>query len=393
MISGCIFNGDTLVSNLRGMFRPRDLFLHDGAAMRRIHVSAKVQYAGATAGVATLGLALFAAAQIAVGTPVMASAIGSAVSADVAVSRMNARVAAMETEMTTIRRVATAHAERLEARHAALDAMVTGSGKVPTALPAAASDVGTAARSASPLDTVEARQNILAARITVINDTQYRETAAALGRFGIDPSRLHKVSGAMGGPYEPVPAGEATPAKGQADPAFRALFQSWKRLEQLQQGVVAIPSHKPVQSVNFTSGFGIRSDPFRGGAAMHAGVDIPGPIGTPIFATADGIVGRAQWANGYGWLVELNHGGGIQTRYGHLSAMVVQPGQRVTRGQLIARMGSTGRSTGSHLHYEVRLDGHAVNPMPFLQSANYLIAMQERARGSRVAMGGPATAK
>ena len=361
--------------------------------MRRVHVSAKVQIAGATTGAVTLGLSLFAAAQIVVGTPAMASAIGSALSADADVSRMNAKVAAMETEMTTIRRVATAHAERLEARHAALDAMVTGTGKVPAALPAAANDIGEAAHFVAPLNAVEARQSALATRVTAINDARYRETATALGRFGIDPTRFQKVSGAMGGPFELVPAGEATAVKGQADPAFRALFQSWKRLEQLQQGVVAIPSHKPVESVNFTSGFGIRSDPFRGGAAMHAGVDIPGPIGTSIFATADGIVGRAQWANGYGWLVELNHGRGIQTRYGHLSSMVVQPGQRVTRGQLIARMGSTGRSTGSHLHYEVRLDGHAVNPMPFLQSANYLIAMQERARGARVAMGGPATVK
>ena len=119
---------------------------------------------------------------------------------------------------------------------------------------------------------------------------------------------------------------------------------------------------------------------------MHAGVDIPGPLGTSIYATADGIVARAQWANGYGNLVELDHGRGIQTRYGHLSAILVQPGMHVTRGQLIARMGSTGRSTGSHLHYEVRLDGHAVNPMPFLQSASYLVAM--RTRGN-IAMGGP----
>ncbi|MBA3895910.1 MAG: M23 family metallopeptidase, partial [Sphingomonadaceae bacterium] len=156
-----------------------------------------------------------------------------------------------------------------------------------------------------------------------------------------------------------------------------------------QQGIVAIPSQRPVDVVTFTSGFGVRTDPFRGGAAMHAGVDMPGPIGTSIYATADGIVGRAEWANGYGNLVELEHGRGIQTRYGHLSAILVQPGQRVKRGQLIARMGSTGRSTGSHLHYEVRLDGHAVNPMPFLQSANYLTAMNARA-GTKVAMGGPA---
>lgn len=182
----------------------------------------------------------------------------------------------------------------------------------------------------------------------------------------------------------------ANPALAQADPQYRAMFQNWKKLEQVQQGVVAIPSLRPVTAITFTSGFGVRSDPFGLGARMHAGVDIPGATGTAIYATADGIVGRAGWNSGYGNLVELNHGKGIQTRYGHLSELLVAPGTRVVRGQLIARMGSTGRSTGTHLHYEVRLDGHAVNPMPFLQTSNYLMAMTRRTTGTQVAMGGPA---
>jgi murein DD-endopeptidase MepM/ murein hydrolase activator NlpD len=134
----------------------------------------------------------------------------------------------------------------------------------------------------------------------------------------------------------------------------------------------------------------VRSDPFRGVAAMHAGVDIPGPLGTPIYATADGMVARAERASGYGNLVELNHGKGIETRYGHLSKILVAPNSRVKRGQLIALMGSTGRSTGSHLHYEVRIDGRAVNPAPFLQSAAALVALQNRTLGNSTgAVGGP----
>jgi murein DD-endopeptidase MepM/ murein hydrolase activator NlpD len=153
--------------------------------------------------------------------------------------------------------------------------------------------------------------------------------------------------------------------------------------------VISIPTTKPVANVSFTSGFGVRSDPFRGGAAMHAGIDLAGPTGTPVYATADGVVGRAEWANGYGNLVELEHGKGIQTRYGHLSKMLVKPNTPVKRGQLIALMGSTGRSTGSHLHYEVRIDGRAVNPVPFLQSSDYLLAVQRRAAATQVALGGP----
>lgn len=177
----------------------------------------------------------------------------------------------------------------------------------------------------------------------------------------------------------------------EADPQFRSLFLSWKKLDQVGTagaGFVSVPSQKPVSELSFTSNFGFRSDPFRGSRAMHAGVDIPGPLGTPVYATADGIVGRAQRAGGYGNLVEIQHGQGIETRYGHLSSILVQPNSRVKRGQLIGLMGSTGRSTGSHLHYEVRLDGKAVNPMPFLQSSDYVVAMQQRT-GTQIAMGGP----
>ena len=138
----------------------------------------------------------------------------------------------------------------------------------------------------------------------------------------------------------------------------------------------------------FTSGFGVRSDPFRGSAAMHAGIDLAAPLGTPVYATADGFVDRAEWAGGYGNLVEIDHGKGLQTRFGHLSRILVQPGQHVTRGMLIALMGSTGRSTGSHLHYEVRIDGRAVNPVPFLQAADYATAMEARTAAG-LAQGGP----
>ena len=188
-----------------------------------------------------------------------------------------------------------------------------------------------------------------------------------------------------------TPPSSGSAAAAPADPQYRAMFQNWKKLEQVQHGVVAIPSLRPVAAVSITSGFGVRSDPFRGNATMHAGLDIPGAIGTAIYATADGMVQRAGWHGGYGNLVELNHGKGIQTRYGHMSILLVAPGVRVTRGQLIGRMGSTGRSTGSHLHYEVRFDGHAVNPTPFMQTSNYLLAMTQRS-GARVAMGGPANA-
>ena len=174
-------------------------------------------------------------------------------------------------------------------------------------------------------------------------------------------------------------AAEADMADVQANQQFRSLFNTWKKLDAVEQPAIAIPSAQPVEALTYTSNFGVRSDPFHGGARMHAGVDISGPLGTPVYATADGVVGRAERSGGYGNLVELEHGKGIQTRYGHLSKILVVSGDRIRRGQLIALMGSTGRSTGSHLHYEVRMDGHAVNPGPFLQAANYVLVPQDRA--------------
>ena len=191
---------------------------------------------------------------------------------------------------------------------------------------------------------------------------------------------------AVGGPL--LPASAANEAS--SDQQFRSLFMTWKKLDNLEQGVIAIPSVQPVQSLRFTSNFGIRSDPFNGTARMHAGVDISGPTGTPIYATADGIISHAGRAGGYGNMIEVNHGKGIATRYGHLSRIMVGDNTRVVRGQLIGLMGSTGRSTGPHLHYEVRIDGHAVNPLPFLTTADYLLAAKDSSVSAIPVSTGPA---
>lgn len=198
-----------------------------------------------------------------------------------------------------------------------------------------------------------------------------------------DASATNRAETAQGGPFEA--------SRASFDPNFKALFLSWKRLDPAQPGMIAIPSAKPVPAAqaSFTSAFGTRSDPFKQTRAMHSGIDLAGPIGTSIYATADGFVGRAGVVGGYGNLVELEHGKSIQTRYGHLSQILVRPGQRVKRGELIARMGSTGRSTGSHLHYEVRVDGRAVNPIPFMQSADYVLAATRHGSTIKVALGGP----
>ena len=217
---------------------------------------------------------------------------------------------------------------------------------------------------------------ISAAALRLAAFTMLATAGGAVAAAEPGPAPAARAEG-TGGPLIAATAAEAA-ADLKADQQFRNLFNTWKKLDAPAQSVIAIPSVHPVERLAFTSNFGIRSDPFRHTAAMHAGVDIPGPIGTPVYATADGTVGRAERAGGYGNLVELEHGKGIATRYGHLSKILVTPGAHVHRGDLIALMGSTGRSTGSHLHYEVRIDGHAVNPAPFLTNADFMAAAQDR---------------
>ncbi len=185
----------------------------------------------------------------------------------------------------------------------------------------------------------------------------------------------------------------ATPALAQringgaaGDTQFRSLFTAWRQMDGPATRALAIPSRRPVDEMRLTSTFGNRSDPFTGRRARHNGIDIPGPVGTPIYATADGTIGRAQRLGGYGNYVEVEHGNAMQTRYGHLSQILVQPGQTVRRGDMIGLMGSTGRSTGSHLHYEVRIAGAPVNPTSFIADDGVMVAA---AGHGNVALGGP----
>ncbi len=395
---GPVSADDGFVAKFRTLFRPRDLMIHDGSAMRRVHISSRAQIAAAGSCVAIAFVATFGIAQFALGTTALTSAIGNIAEQRAEVSRMETRVAALQADVVTIKAEAKRHALRLEARQAFLAAMLKGEtdpAKLAALLPA---DAGTTPVAASDIaktfSQIDNNQRKMAVIVRSATDARYRNTARMIASLGISADRMISHSrGGIGGPYEPLPVTPGAPItlNKKADPQFRELFNSWRRLDQLQGSIVSIPSAQPVQSVSVTSNFGVRVDPFRGGRAMHSGVDIPGAYGTPIYATADAVVGRTGWIGGYGNLVELEHGKGIQTRYGHLSSILVGPGKRVKRGELIGLMGSTGRSTGNHLHYEVRIDGRAVNPMPFIQTNNYVQAMQRR--DSNFALGGPAEGK
>lgn len=336
-----------------------------------------MQAAAAAIGALLIGFSGYGVAQASsqtIGQAIASPLIGG----DARMARMEQELAAMQAKVASIRHTAQLHATRLEHRQALLAAALTGKGdERRLALATLSIDPNAdrvAASAIAPFRKLEQRQGQLAQIATQRLSDRYASTRRAISKLGLG-ARV-----AMGGPLVEANSAEAR-ADLAADAQFRSLFMSWKKLDTLEQGVIAIPSVQPVQNLKFTSNFGIRSDPFRGTAAMHAGVDIPGPVGTPIYATADGIVSHAGRQGGYGNLVEVNHGKGIATRYGHLSRIIVADNTRVQRGQLIGLMGSTGRSTGPHLHYEVRIDGHAVNPIPFLTTADYLLAAQDRAVG------------
>lgn len=199
-----------------------------------------------------------------------------------------------------------------------------------------------------------------------------QEVRAALGEVGLDPAKvkLPAARAGMGGPLVPLSAsirpGSFEHALMQLNQA-RSVYGRWRDLATI------VPFQRPLEGDDSTtSNFGPRSDPFTGQTAMHAGMDFRGEIGTPVRAAGAGQVLRAEVSGGYGNLVELDHGNGVTSRYAHLNAFEVKAGQLVAAGQVIGRVGSTGRSTGPHLHYETRLSDQARNPLKFIEIGDKL---------------------
>ncbi len=176
-----------------------------------------------------------------------------------------------------------------------------------------------------------------------------------------------------GGPFEPIFGGHRSAAEPADGERVAALMNDLERIGLMRVAIDRLPFGAPTEGARVTSGFGPRRDPFRRGGSMHEGVDLAAPSGTPIFSTAEGVVVFSGRQRGYGNIVKIRHAFGFETVYAHLSKSRVQVGQRVQRGSRIADMGSTGRSTGSHLHYEVRIDGQAIDPGKFIGAARHVL--------------------
>ena len=191
---------------------------------------------------------------------------------------------------------------------------------------------------------------------------------------GMSPDRIlnqvrRRYSGS-GGPLTPLSFSTRGDALSQDTLRANRLLDQMDKLNLYRIAAEKAPFATPVKKAfRFTSEFGFRRDPKTGGRRMHKGVDFAAGSGTPIYATADGVIVHAGWSSGYGRLIKIQHEFGIETRYAHLSKMRVNVGQKVSRGDRIGDMGASGRVTGVHLHYEVRVGGEAVNPMIYIKAA------------------------
>ncbi|MBJ7404436.1 MAG: M23 family metallopeptidase [Bradyrhizobium sp.] len=229
-------------------------------------------------------------------------------------------------------------------------------------------------RLTNSLDQVERRQMATLSAVEESMDSRMRRMRGVVSDLGLNLAHLESAvpRSAMGGPFVPV---KLTANAGPFEKQLHRINTTRAEMDRLNRTLALVPYRKPViGEVEFTSGFGVRSDPFLGRPAMHTGLDFRAATGDPVRVTAYGKVVSAGWSGGYGRMVEVDHGNGLSTRYGHLSEINVRVGEIVKIGQVIGLVGSTGRSTGPHLHYETRIEGEAVDPQKFLRAGVRLSA-------------------
>ncbi len=349
--------------------------MRSGGQIRFAHISSKLQIraAAAVGALAMLWLVTIAVAA--------SGALRASAGLD-ALQHRAARVESAEQRVAAYRQDIGKVADDLERRQDFITRMVKAHvGDLPAELPAgsAASEsaagggtiagkVSAALPDAAPLARIEARQFAFVDALTRLADSRSAEAEKAMRKLGLNPARLTTAAdrAAMGGPLLRF----STAADGSIDPRFRRLGFSLARMTALQRGLERIPQALPAQFNYISSGYGSRIDPIAGGAAFHPGLDFKGPVGAPVYAAAAGRVIAAGPRSGYGNCVDIDHGNGMVTRYAHLSAFSTRPGATVKTGTAIGAIGNTGRSTGPHLHFEVRINDQPVNPRPFLESSD-----------------------
>lgn len=362
---------------VRAWFVDREFVMRSRGQVRFVKLSARVQIVAVVLG-ALLFLAWATLTVMAGLTHYRASDEARALIA------REARVAASEQRLSSYGDNLDAVTGDLQRRQAFIEAMLDSLpddehafAAAPTAEDPKIDRISAAIPGAAPLAGIEARQLAVVERLTRYADRRAAKAADAIRSLGLDPNAMMRQAdrSAMGGPLERL----STAADGSVDPRFERLGLAITRMAALENGLVQVPHLEPASLKYISSGFGYRHDPFTGEAAMHRGLDFRGPIGAPIYAAAAGQVSFVGQKAGYGLTVEITHGNGLLTRYAHMSRFAARPGQTVRPGDVIGAIGSTGRSTGPHLHFEVRLHDVAVNPRKFLETAPHVLEEIRRA--------------
>ena len=270
-------------------------------------------------------------------------------------------------------------ANMVERRHAALTnvmGMFHGVDGAEAALAPTAPLGADQARPVQRIVAVRMDQERLIERAGDFAQTRAERLRLAFRLAGLNPAAYAPTGSALGGPLVEAKDPQALAAILDVDEPFavriRHAADNLSEMRNLADAAEHLPFDRPTQA-RTTSGFGVRFDPFNGRPAVHQGQDFAAPLNTAIYATAPGIVSFAGVRSGYGNTVEIDHGRGFKTRFAHLNAMAVQPGQRIALGQRIGAMGTTGRSTGVHLHYEVWMDGRPQNPARFMRAGDQLV--------------------
>ncbi len=350
------------------MVPDREFIMRSGGEVRFIRVSSRVQIALAGGAAAALLLLLAIVVALSLGQL-------SAARERQALIEREAKVAAAQRDVSRYRGNLDSTVADLARRQDFIDKVVEAHlGEVPEGgqvepQPEPRGKISAALPPAAALARIEAHQLALVERLTGLAEARAERAADAIRKVGLSPAALlaaDEASTARGGPLLEL----ATDASGKVDPRFRRLGTSLARMSALERGLAGIPQVDPANASFISSGFGYRSDPFTGTAALHSGLDFAGPLGAPIYAAAKGVVSFAGVREGYGNCVEIDHGNGLMTRYAHMSAFGTRIGQQVAAGDRIGAIGSSGRSTGPHLHFEVRINDRAVNPRPFLQASS-----------------------
>ena len=268
-------------------------------------------------------------------------------------------------------------AQSIEKRHRALALLIAPlKGQPGAALAVAPLKASSAASPVERIRFIRMDQDRLIAQAETYAKSRADRLRLALRLAGLDPANVARAAGSLGGPLIEGKDPKALAAVLDVDEAFAKRVQrasgSLDDMRELSEAAQSVPFATPTSNVSRSSGFGARFDPITGRPAFHSGLDLTGSYSTPIYATAPGVISFTGVRSGYGNTIEIDHGGGFKTRYAHLQGIAVNTGQRVAVGQRIGAMGSTGRSTGPHLHYEVWVDGRPQNPDRFLKAGEYV---------------------